>query len=202
MNNDSLIAAAKTFFTVDYLSSLTEADGFTAEMIGRMYTLESIFPHKTLKNFQDEPKIMVRARREGKVNEWFADSLLTKFVVGSCEPGIVIEEGLTYGDVVAMGKTIIRFAVTGGTPAMDRMGNPMYRKDALSAVKVQKLLKGDYEAYRSREQSPERTEARRLVAANIEDLFLDSLCKSGSLTPENMTKYRLVNPIINVCEVV
>jgi len=200
MNNDSLIAAAKQYITVDYLSTLTDADGLTAELIGREFTLESIAPHPKLKGFNDEPKLMVKVRRKDKVNEWFADSLLTKFSVGSCDPGISLDLGLTYGEVFALGKVILRFEVTGSTPAFDRMGNPMYRRDAISAVKVQKLLKGDYDAYRSREISPERTEARRLVQANIEDLFLDSLCKGGELTPENLIKYRVVNPIIRVIE--
>jgi len=200
MNNDSLIAAAKQYITVDYLSTLTDADGLTEELVGKMFTLESITAHAKLKNFNDEPKLMAKVRREGKVNEWFADSLLTKFTVGSCDPGIELAEGLTYGDVFALGKVILRFEVTGSTPAFDRMGNPMYRRDCISAVKTQKLLKGDYEAFRSREISPERTEARRAVQANIEDLFLDSLCKGGRLTPENEIKYRVVNPIMRVCE--
>lgn len=203
MNKDSLLAAKAQYLTVDYLSSLTEADGMTAELVGRQYTIDSVYPHKTLKDYNGNPKLMLKAVRDGKVNEWFADSVLTRFSVDSCEAGIDLPKGHTFADVLREGKMVIRFTVSGSTPAVDRNGYPQYRRDALSALKVQKLLKNDYEAYRSKESSPEKSEAFRTIAANVEDLFLDSLCvrPGGSLTPENEAKYRLVNPTVLVAEV-
>lgn len=204
MNKDSLLAAKAQFLTVDYLSSLSESDGMTAELVGREFTIEAVYPHKTLKDYNGNPKIMIKASRNGKVNEWFADSVLTRFSVDSCEAGISIAKGRSFADTLSDGMMVVRFTVTGSTPAVDRNGCPQYRRDALSALKVQKLLKGDYEAYRSREASPEKSEAYRTIAANIEDLFLDSLCTrpGGSLTPENEAKYRLVNPTVLVAEVI
>lgn len=204
MNKDSLLAAKAQFITVDYLSSLSESDGMTAELVGKEFTIEAIMPHKTLKDYNGNPKIMIKARRDGKVNEWFADSVFTRFSVDSCEAGITIAKGLTFAEAAGNGTMVIRFTVTGSTPAFDRNGFAQYRRDALSALKVQKLLKNDYEAYRSKEASPEKSEAYRTIAANIEDLFLDSLCTrpGGALTPENEAKYRLVNPSVLVAEVI
>ena len=204
MNKDSLLAAKAQFLTVDFLSTLSESDGMTAELVGREFTIEAVYPHKTLKDYNGNAKVMIKAARNGKVNEWFADSVLTRFSVDTCEAGITIPKGRSFAEVLSDGKMVVRFTVTGSTPATDRMGYPQYRRDALSALKVQKLLKGDYEAYRSKESSPEKSEAYRTIAANIEDLFLDSLCvrPGGTLTPENEAKYRLVNPTVLVAEVI
>jgi len=204
MNNDSLLAAKAQFLTVDFLSSLSESDGMTAELVGREFTIAALYPHKTLKDYNGNPKVMIKAVRDGKVNEWFAESVLTRFSVDSCEAGITIAKGRSFADAASEGVLVSRFTVTGSTPAVDRNGYAQYRRDALSALKVQKLLKGDYEAYRSKEASPEKSEAYRTIAANIEDLFLDSLCTrpNGPLTPENEAKYRLVNPTVLVAEVI
>lgn len=204
MNNDSLLAAKAQYLTIDYLSSISEADGMTAELVGKEFTITDLYPHKTLKDYNGNPKLMVRSARDGRTNEWFADSVFSKFTVDSCEDGIAITKGLSFGDAARNNTLVKRFTVTGAIPSFDRNGYPQYRRDALAAIKVQKLLKGDYEAYRSKESSPEKTEAYRTIAANIEDLFLDHLCTrpGGALTPENEAKYRLVNPTVLVAEVI
>lgn len=204
MNNDSLLAAKAQYLTQDFLSSLSESDGMTSELIGHEYTISDLYPHKNLKDYNGNPKLMVRAVRNGKTNEWFADRMFASFSVDSCESGISILKGKTFAEAALGGMLIKRFTVTGSKPSIDRNGYPQYRRDALAAIKVQKLLKGDYDAYRSKESSPEKTEAYRTIAANIEDLFLDHLCTrpGGPLTPENEAKYRLVNPTVLVAEVI
>lgn len=206
MNDGSLLAEKAQFLTVDYVSTLGDSDAFTAEIIGNEYELTKLYFHPKLVGYDGKPKLMAKVRRSTRINDWFADSFMTKFVIDEIEPGLTgIEKGLTFAEAYASEfKLPSHFMVTGFEPGLDKQGNPMYRRDALSALKLQKLLKGDYEAYRSKEQSPAKSEAYRTISANVTKLFLDNLCtKPGAgLTPENEIKYRLGTLKVRVIAVV